>query len=153
MSSLRLGPGLMDQIVEHLRREAPLEGCGLIYGQGSRGQAVVPMRNTLASPFRFEMDPLEQIAVAKRFREEGLALLAIYHSHPSTEPYPSATDVEWAEAWQSAWFLIVSLRREEPEARCFRIEEGQVREVHVVEEPAPPEEQRPDEPGSQGGDA
>jgi len=44
----------------------------------------------------------------------------VMHSHTHSEAYPSATDV--AAAPDPAWhYLIVSLKREKPEVRSFRI--------------------------------
>ena len=56
---------------------------------------------------------------------------AIYHSHTHTAPYPSQTDVNFARNWPGVEWLIVGLAGEEPEVRCYLIEEGEVREVPI----------------------
>ena len=57
--------------------------------------------------------------------ERGLELMAIVHSHTHTEPYPSPTDLAVAEGL-GPWFrwVIVSLKREAPETRSYRIADG-----------------------------
>ncbi|HEY3283447.1 MAG TPA: M67 family metallopeptidase [Armatimonadota bacterium] len=131
---LSLTSAQLDRILAHLREEAPLEGCGLLLGREGRVTEVLPMRNAAASTVRYEIDPVEQLAVHKRLRAEGLSLLSIYHSHPVTEAYPSSTDVAHAEWWQEVWFLIASFRHPTPEVRCFRIIDGEVVETGVAME-------------------
>jgi proteasome lid subunit RPN8/RPN11 len=52
------------------------------------------------------------------------------HSHTHTEAYPSPTDV--AAAPDPDWhYLIVTLKRENPEMRTFRIRQGEIAEIDV----------------------
>ncbi len=52
------------------------------------------------------------------------------HSHTHTEAYPSPTDV--AQAPDGAWhYVIVSLAREAPVLRSYRIDGGDVSEEPV----------------------
>ena len=56
---MRIAPELLDEIVEHARRDAPNECCGVVAVRDGVAEAVHPMENTAASPFRFEVDGLE----------------------------------------------------------------------------------------------
>ena len=59
-------------------------------------------------------------------RDNRLDLLVIYHSHPRTEAYPSATDIRLAY-YPESYYLIISLKHpEQPEANLFRIVDGKV---------------------------
>ena len=50
------------------------------------------------------------------------------HSHTHTEAYPSPTDV--VAAPDPDWhYLIVTLKREKPEIRTYRIQAGEITEV------------------------
>lgn len=90
--------------------EAPV----LLYGQRAH-----PMRNVHPDPVRrYEMDPAEQFAVMRRMRQAGEELVAIYHSHPATEPVPSQTDIDLAYT-KDAVYLIVSLKDDEPVWRAW----------------------------------
>jgi len=59
-------------------------------------------------------------------------LVAIYHSHPVSQPYPSPTDRAEAH-YPDAAYVVVSLRASEPELEAWRITPaGTVRKVDLV---------------------
>lgn len=115
---------LVDEIVDHARREAPSECCGLIGGNSPNSQTIYPLRNVAADPLvTYEAAPEALFAAQRAMRERGEQLLAIYHSHPrSKDPEPSATDVRLAY-YPSAVYFIVGLGDKEPCLRAFRISE------------------------------
>lgn len=105
--SLTLTQELWEQMRQHVAVAAPEEACGLIGGQGSRGFQVFPITNLLHSPVRFRMAPEEQLQALIQMEENGLELLAIYHSHPLGPDHPSNTDI--AESYYpEAIYLIWS---------------------------------------------
>ena len=64
----------------------------------------------------------------------GLEIKGVMHSHPTTEPWPSATDVSDAERFDPLgfwWSVIVSLATDPPIVRCFRITAGSVEEEPI----------------------
>jgi len=113
-----------DGILNHARRDAPRECCGLIGGRDARTQTAYPLRNVATEPLvTYEAAPEDLFAAQRAMRERGEQLLAIYHSHPrSAEPTPSATDVRLAY-YPAAVYFIVGLGTEEPCLRAFRISE------------------------------
>ena len=113
----------------HAREEAPNECCGMIAARDGDAVRVYRARNAAASPLRYELDPREQYRIQMEIEEQGLELGAIYHSHTRTEPYPSQTDVTFAEAWPGTPWIIVGLAGDEPVVRTFRIEGPDVTEL------------------------
>ncbi len=59
-------------------------------------------------------------------------LVAIYHSHPGSQPYPSPTDRAESH-YPDAVYVLVSLRTPEAEVRAYRIRDDAVTEVTLVE--------------------
>lgn len=131
---------LLRQIVEHARREAPNECCGVIAFWESAGERraarVYQARNAAASPLRFEIDPREVLELHNRIEREGLELGGIYHSHTRTAPYPSQTDINFAQSWPGVEWLIVGLAAEQPAVRSYLIDGAVVSEVAVEVAPA-----------------
>ena len=136
---LTLSKSHFREMVDHARREAPRECCGLIGGNDARTGTVYPLRNVATDPLvTYEAAPEDLFAAQRAMRDRGEQLLAIYHSHPrSNDPQPSETDVRLAY-YPSAVYLIVGLG-DEPCLRAFRISEREGRweraEYEVVAKP------------------
>ena len=131
---MRIARALLDQIIDHARRDAPNECCGLVGVRDGTAVSVHPATNLAASPLKFEVDGPEVFRLLETIEEdEGGDLGAIYHSHTRTEPYPSQTDMNFAVNWPGTEWLIVGLLPGSDEAtvRSYLIEDGEVREVPV----------------------
>ncbi|HMJ35314.1 MAG TPA: M67 family metallopeptidase [Baekduia sp.] len=128
---MHIAPDLLQQIVDHARRDAPDECCGFVWLQDDRAAEVVEVENVAHSPFRFEVGPSDLFALAESGEDGRRAI--IYHSHTRSEPRPSQTDVNFAANWPGVEWLIVGLAGDgEPEIRNWRIEpDGTVAEVEV----------------------
>lgn len=59
-------------------------------------------------------------------------LVGIYHSHPRTEPKPSAFDIANA-LWPEQVYVLTSLRSEPPEVFAYRITGGAAPKIDIVE--------------------
>lgn len=132
-------------IADHARAAYPNEACGLISGSDGRVTHITPIDNVAATPqTHFEMHPQQQIAEMKRIIKAGEDLIAIYHSHPKTDPVPSQTDVHYA-AYPEAITLIVSLQRATPrfQAWYLRHEACNPVTVHIGATPPPPDRNAP----------
>jgi proteasome lid subunit RPN8/RPN11 len=134
---MAIAPELLQEIVAHAREEYDAECCGMIaYEQNEsegapRAVRVQRARNVYVSRKRFEIDGREVLRAINDFEDAGLELGAIYHSHTHTAPYPSQTDINFARNWPGVQWLIVGLAGDDPEVRCYVIEEGEVREVTI----------------------
>ena len=91
---------------EHARAEAPNEACGLVVLREGVAERYVPGRNAAASPYRFELD----VDPEAWFLEDDGYELAVFHSHLSSPPRPSRTDVENVGLWAGRPYLIYTLR-------------------------------------------
>jgi proteasome lid subunit RPN8/RPN11 len=135
---VRIEAALLERILAHARRDFPNECCGVVAVRDGRAVAVYEATNVQASPLRFQVDPLEVLRIDNAIEAEGNTLGAIYHSHTRSEPYPSQTDIGFAESWPGVEWLIVGLRRDEdPTIRSYFIDRaGAVEEVEVQVEVA-----------------
>jgi proteasome lid subunit RPN8/RPN11 len=135
---LRISRQLLDEVIVHAREEAPNECCGMIASTDGEAVVVHRARNTAASPFRYEMDGMEQYRIQTAIEDAGHELGAIYHSHTRSAPEPSQTDINLA-FYPEALYVIVGLKGPEPDVRAWRIVDGQVSAATLeVDEDGPP---------------
>jgi proteasome lid subunit RPN8/RPN11 len=129
---LKLEKRLAEEIIDHARREAPNECCGLLAGKDGSVLQLYRCDSAEKSPYRYYVDPKDQIRIMRELDQKGWDLIGIYHSHTHTEAFPSKTDVELA-FYPEALYFIVSLEKPEvPVIRAFWINDGAVREEEVV---------------------
>ena len=89
-------------LAEHAEAEAPNEACGLVVVKDGVAERYIPARNAAASPYRFELD----VDPETWFLEDEGYELAVFHSHLSSPPRPSRTDVENVGLWAGRPYLI-----------------------------------------------
>lgn len=130
------------EITDHARRDEPNEACGLIVGSstpadGGRALRFVPTRNAAGSPYRYEIDSIELLAVTLEAERNDEEIWGIVHSHTHTPARPSPTDIGLA-FYPDALYILVSLAEAEadphtgaPGIRAWRIVDGEVFEVEL----------------------
>lgn len=129
---MTIPPGILQAMFDHARRDFPREACGILGGADGTVSAHYPMTNTDASREHFTLAPQEQFAVVKQLRAAGLAMVAIYHSHPDSPARPSAEDIRLALT-PGVVHVIISLQDpREPVLRAYRIDGAVVTEEPVV---------------------
>ena len=132
-------------MVVQAKAELPNECCGLLAGfvrppeqvhtapeeWNDRPIGVVtcryPLVNNAASAREYLANDRVLFNVFRDMRERGLDLLAVYHSHPVTDPVPSKTDLE-RNYFEEIMHLIISLKREPPVVRGWCLGEKEYRE-------------------------
>ena len=132
--SVTLGPGILEDVMEHARKAWPSEGCGLLVGRESADR-FIPMTNVAAAAgTQYEIDPADLIHTLRELRNSGEHLIAVYHSHPHGPAEPSRTDIDRAYYPEAAHLIVSLADLERPRAAAFRIigEEALPVEVHVI---------------------
>jgi proteasome lid subunit RPN8/RPN11 len=124
---VRIARSLLDEIIEHAVRDAPNECCGVVLGRDGTASSVRQLENLAASPFRFDIDGRELVPLVFG-EDDGELLVAIYHSHTRSKPFPSQTDVNFAAGWPGVEWLIVGVwKNADPEICSYLIEDGKIR--------------------------
>jgi len=108
------------EMLSHAEAQAPIEACGYLAAKDGVAVESVPLTNADNSPEHFSLDPAEQFAAARKIRENGMQLRAVYHSHPATPARPSAEDIRLAFDPELS-YVIVSLAASAPDIKCFSI--------------------------------
>ena len=117
---------IREEIERHARAEEPNEACGLVAFRGGRAERYLPARNAAASPYRFELETEPE----NWFLEDDGYELAVFHSHLSSPPRPSRTDVENIGLWQGKPYLILSLGSDS--LAGWTIEDGRIEPLALV---------------------
>lgn len=112
---------LYDQIVAEARAGKPEEICGIVRGRGNHVFEAIPARNIAEERIEnYTVDP-QTLLRQFDFEDAGDEMAAIYHSHPVSVAYPSATDA-WNAHYPESVYLICSLEfDDEPVVRGWRL--------------------------------
>jgi proteasome lid subunit RPN8/RPN11 len=142
-ASAPLPASIRAAIVAHARAEVPNEACGIVVGSApaaSGGVALrwAPLRNPLASPYRYAIDPEDLLRLTIETDDADEVFWAIVHSHVASPARPSPTDLRESH-YPDSLYLLVSLdpREADPETgaesiRAWRIVDGGVHEVELT---------------------
>ena len=117
-------------MIEHSKSEDPNECCGILAGTNGDISKLYKIRNASPSPYRYVMDPQEMLTSIQDADENGIDLVAFYHSHTHSPAYPSETDTRMAveSGWVDFCYVLVSLEDEDkPVVRFYVIDsDGEV---------------------------
>jgi len=115
MTEVRLTAAVLAALADGAARAYPHEGCGALLGPATglvTRELPVPNREAGTPRVRFEIAPLDYLAVEDEAERLGLRLLGFWHSHPDDVARPSATDR--AYAWEGLLTVIVAVPAREP---------------------------------------
>jgi len=116
---VRFDSRVLSAIAAEAAAAYPNEGCGALLGPKGEGAApritqTLPVPNSEAGRprDRFEVAPLDYLAVEDEADRRGLALVGFWHSHPDGAASPSSTDR--AYAWEGLLTVIVAVASRKP---------------------------------------
>lgn len=132
MNKLIIPYHIFEKIISHCKTVYPNEACGILAAKNNTVEKVFEMTNIENSTVSYLMEPKEQFRVMKEMRNSGEKMIAIYHSHPHSQAYPSAKDVKLASYPDSAYIIVSLADKEKPELRAFEINEGKVTDLELT---------------------
>ncbi len=140
----RIPRAIIDAMVAHAREDLPNEACGMVHARDGEPIAAHRVGNAAASPYRYDMNPVQMMRLERQRDDTGETLFSIFQSHVASPAYPSPTDVRMAffppgEMDQSpmfpeTYYILVSLEHQAPDVRAYRIRQGGVIEEERIEE-------------------
>ena len=118
---VRVPQAVYAAIVAHAREGKPEEICGIVRGRGLDAYEAIRGRNIAAERIEnYEVDP-QTLLRQFEFEEAGEEMMGIYHSHPVSVAYPSATDA-WNAHYPESIYFICSLEFDDaPVLRAFKM--------------------------------
>jgi proteasome lid subunit RPN8/RPN11 len=119
---VRIPTSLYTEMVVHVSAGYPNETCGAL---GSKGDLVVkhyPTANAAEHPDDFSIISEAEMVQIYNDIDEYDGDMIYYHSHPKSEAYPSARDIDWAR--RSGYLYVIFSHQYHPKppyARVFKI--------------------------------
>jgi proteasome lid subunit RPN8/RPN11 len=116
--SVSLPKAVYEAIITHAREGKPEEICGLVRGAGLQAQEAIRATNVAQERIEnYDIDNKTLLYFATHEDE----MVGVYHSHPVSAAYPSATDA-WNAHYPDKIYFICSLEHDEsPVIRAFRM--------------------------------
>ncbi len=122
---MKIKKDIIEKMFAQAKQGLPNEVCGFLAGEKGEVTKHYELTNVDASPEHFTMDPKEQFVAVKDIRNEGLTLMACYHSHPETPARPSDEDIRLAYD-PNLSYVIMSLKDGQKNVKSFRIQDMNV---------------------------
>lgn len=107
---------------KHAKEALPNESCAILFGKTEKDNFRVKdlflTMNIENSPVNFTISNDELIKGYQEAEKRNLDVVGIFHSHPESEAYPSATDQKFMEINPVPW-VIFSNQNEQFRAYVF----------------------------------
>ena len=127
--TVRIDPTVLRQIEGYALEQFPEEACGLLVGRRDANDVVISAarvsKNLAADPCAgFEVDTGLRIRLQRELRGSDAAVVGVFHSHPSGDPEPSATDR--TSIWEPdlIWLITAVSAGAVGESRVFAVDSG-----------------------------
>jgi len=130
--SIVISKAQKELLLHHASKYNPFESCAILFGLVENTKNTVRevflARNIDESPINFTISNEELLKGYKIAEEKKLDVAAIFHSHPNSEAYPSATDQKFMDANPVVW-IIYSNSSDEFKAYVL---ESEIKEIPIV---------------------
>lgn len=101
---------------KHAKECTPNESCAILFGISGNEQILVRevflTKNIENSPVNFTIANEELIKAYDDAEKRLLDVIVIFHSHPASVAYPSATDMKYMEINPVPWIIFSNLDNE-----------------------------------------
>jgi len=129
---IRIPQTIIDDMIAHAKKGKPEEICGILSGHGNVVTRAYRAQNVAEEPIvTYNFLPQDQYRIFKDIDEREEEMVAIYHSHPASPAYPSATDLRLAFYPEASYIILSLARPEQPVVRAFRLEDGNIEEMTI----------------------
>lgn len=94
MAEVSISRALLKEMQTWIEGCMPEEACGLVVGNGSEVEEIIPITNHLHAPNEYSMDPGELLQALESIDAGNRLLMGIFHSHPNGPEHPSERDLQ-----------------------------------------------------------
>jgi proteasome lid subunit RPN8/RPN11 len=119
-------------LVNHASKWKPNESCAILFGSVENEKSIVKdvflTENIDESPVNFTISNEELLKAYKIAEEKNLDIVGIFHSHPSSDAFPSSTDKKFMFTNPVVWVISAV---ESNELKAFLLEPEMI-EIPIV---------------------
>ncbi len=106
----------MDVLTGHAKTCSPNESCAILFGRIEGNRTIISeiflANNTENSPTTFTISNKELIQAYSEAEKRKLEVIGIFHSHPHSAAYPSATDKKYMEINPVPWIIFSNVENQ-----------------------------------------
>lgn len=128
---MKIKKEIIEKIIEHAKRDAPIEACGYLARKGDAVIRHYELTNIDKSGEHFSFEPNEQFETVRKARASGFELCAVYHSHPETPARPSDEDIKLAYDPDLSYVIVSLSGPSEADVKSFKIIGGEVSQENL----------------------
>ena len=129
MQKIIFSQSILEGLREHAENEQPNESCAMLFGKEDSVSDAFLTENVKESPVNFAISNEQLIEGYKKAEEKNLKVIGIFHSHPSSEAFPSNTDKKFMETNPVVWIIYSGISKD---FRAFVLEQ-EIKEIKISE--------------------
>ena len=107
--SIVISKAQKELLLNHASKCNPNESCAILFGSVENEKSIVKeaflAENIDKSPVNFTISNEELLKTYKIAEEKNLDVIGIFHSHPSSEAFPSSTDKKFMYTNPVVWVI------------------------------------------------
>ena len=97
---------------EHAIKEQPNESCAILFGKDNQILEIFITKNIEKSPTTFTISSEQLIEAYEIAETKKMEIIGIFHSHPTSEAYPSNTDKKFMLSNPVTWIIYSCIKNE-----------------------------------------
>ncbi len=129
LQKIKLSESNKKILSEYSENQKPNESCALLFGKDNTVQDFFLTENIEKSPVNFTISNKQLIEGYKMAEEKKMDVIAIFHSHPDSEAYPSNTDKKFMQSNPVVWIIYSGINKN---FRAY-ILESEIMEISIEE--------------------
>ena len=97
---------------DHAIKEQPNESCAILFGKNNQILEIFITKNIEESPTTFTISSEQLIKAYDIAEKKNMEIIGIFHSHPTSDAYPSNTDKKFMLSNPVTWIIFSVLKNE-----------------------------------------
>ncbi|MGH1520769.1 MAG: Mov34/MPN/PAD-1 family protein [Nitrosopumilus sp.] len=97
---------------DHAIKEQPNESCAILFGKENQILDIFITKNIEESPTTFTISSEQLIKAYNIAEKKDMEIIGIFHSHPTSDAYPSNTDRKFMLSNPVTWIIYSCIKNE-----------------------------------------